>query len=78
MGRKFLAFFENKSDDYLYLYIRNLENTRLNSVFRLKISNLVLCGLVENSKWIFVVEKHVINVCIYDFLCTNIIFADSL
>ena len=29
----FIVFFLNKSDDYLYLYIRNLENSRLNPIF---------------------------------------------
>jgi hypothetical protein len=43
-------FFQNKSDDYLYiqytyLYIRNLENLRLKLVFY-----LYLCWHVENTK----------------------------
>ena len=39
VGREFTAFkyvfivFRNKSDDYLYLYIRNLKNSRLKPVF---------------------------------------------
>ena len=28
-----IVFFRNKKDDFSYLYIRNLENSRLNSVF---------------------------------------------
>ena len=36
MGMYILAsdFFQNKSDDYLYLYIINLENSRSKLVFR--------------------------------------------
>ena len=29
----FIVFFRNISDDYLYLYIRNLENSRLKPFF---------------------------------------------
>ena len=36
--------FRNKSDDYLYLYIRNLENQRLKPVFRYKISIFICVG----------------------------------
>ena len=34
----FIVSFEKKSDDYLYLYIRNLENSRLKPVFWYSIS----------------------------------------
>ena len=32
-----IVFFSKKTDDYLYLYIRNLENSRLKPFFRYKI-----------------------------------------
>ena len=49
--REFLAFkyvviffFRNKTDDHLYLYIRNLENSRLKSVFRYTIFICICVG----------------------------------
>ena len=42
--REFLAFFKNKSYDYLYLYIRNLENSHLKPVFRYTISISICVG----------------------------------
>ena len=57
--REFLAFkyvvmffFRNKTDYYLYLYIRNLENSRLKPVF-----NLYLCLKVEDTNWILCCQK---------------------
>ena len=40
------SFFQNKSDDYLYLYIRNIENLHLKLVFWYTIS---ICICVENT-----------------------------
>ena len=40
----FIFFFQNKSDDYLYLYIRNLENSRLKPVSRYTISMSICIG----------------------------------
>ena len=41
--------FQNKSDVFLYLYIRNLETWCLILVHNI---HLYLCGQVENTKWI--------------------------
>ena len=55
--RKFLAFkyvsivfIRYKSDDYLYLYTRNLEN--FETGFSVHNINLYFCWQVENTKWI--------------------------
>ena len=62
--REFLAFeyvsivFRNKTDDYLYLFIRNLENLNI---------HLYLCWQVENTKWILYCRKMVLNVGIKVF-----------
>ena len=41
----FIFFFQKKLDDYLYLYIRNLENSRLKQpVFRQTISICIYVG----------------------------------
>ena len=37
-------FFQNRTDDYLYLYIRNLENSRLKPVFRYTIIICICVG----------------------------------
>ena len=50
--REFLAFkyvpsylfFGNKTDDYFYLYMRNLENSRLKPVFRYTIFICIYVG----------------------------------
>ena len=39
-----IVFFRNKTDDYLYLYIRNLENSRLKPVFRYTIFIYICVG----------------------------------
>ena len=39
-----IVFFRNKTDDYLYLYIRNLENSRLKPVFRYTIFICICVG----------------------------------
>ena len=39
-----IVFFRNKTDDYLYLYIRNLENLRLKPVFRYTIFICICVG----------------------------------
>ena len=51
------VFFRNKTDDYLYLYIRNLENSRLKSAFRYTISICICGGREENTKWILCCQK---------------------
>ena len=53
----FIFFSRNKSDNYLYLYFRNIKNSRLKLVFRYTIS---IC-MVENTKWILCCRKIVIN-----------------
>ena len=64
--REFLAFkyslFQNKSNDYLYLYIRNLKNSRLKPGFWYKISNLICVGRQRNLYIYCVVEKQVLKV----------------
>ena len=39
-----IVFFRNKTDDYLYLYIRNLEYSRLKPVFRYAIFICICVG----------------------------------
>jgi hypothetical protein len=56
-----MCIFQNKSDDYLYLYTRNLENSRLKPVFWYTI---LIWGQVDNTKWILC--KRIIGVkCAY-------------
>ena len=40
----FIVFFRKISDDYLYLYIRNLESSRLKPVFRYTIAICICVG----------------------------------
>ena len=46
-----------KSDDYLYLYIKNHENSRLKQVLAVHNIHLYLCGQVENTKRILCSRK---------------------
>ena len=65
VGRAFLAFkyvlivlfFRYTSDDYLYLYIRNLENSRLKPIFRYQIS---IC-----TQWILCSQKNCFKWCVF-------------
>ena len=52
-----LFFFQNKTDDYLYLYIRNLENLHLKPFFLVHNIHLHLCWQVEDIKWILCCQK---------------------
>ena len=53
----YILFFQNKSDDYLYLYIRNLENSRLKPVFRFTTSICICVGRKRILNGYCVVEK---------------------
>ena len=53
----FIVFFHNKSDDYLYLYIKNLENSRLKPVFRYTISIYFCVGRYRILNGYCVVEN---------------------
>ena len=53
----FIVFVRNKSEDYLYLYIRNLENSRLEPFFSVHNIHLYLCWQVEDTKWILCCRK---------------------
>ena len=50
----FIVFFKNKSDDYLFLYIRNLA---FKNGFPVNNIHLYLCGQVDNTKWILCSRK---------------------
>ena len=39
-----IVFFRNKTDDYLYLYVRNIENSSLKPVFRYTIFICICVG----------------------------------
>ena len=72
MCEEFLAFKYvfcccNKSDDYLYLYIINLENSRLKPDFRYTISIYICVSRYRILNGYCVVEKQVLNVSILDF-----------
>ena len=66
-----LSFFLNKTDDYLYLFIRNLENSRLKPFFRYTIFIYICVCRQRILNRYCVVEKQVLNVRIQDFGCTN-------
>ena len=53
-------FSQNKLDDYLYLYVRNLQNSRLKLFFLVHNNHLYLCQQVENTKWILCSRKMVL------------------
>ena len=61
-------FFRNKSDDYLYLYIRNLENSHLKRVFGIQYPFIFVFASRENTKWILCCWKMVLNVQYLRFL----------
>ena len=44
--------FQKKSDDYLYLYIKNLFKFSFKAGFPVHDNHFKLCGLPKNSKWI--------------------------
>ena len=60
-------FFRNKSDDYFYLYIRNLLNSRF-------VHNIHLCWQVENTKRILCCQKMVLNVQYLRFRMYKVVF----
>ena len=60
------VFFLNKLDDYLYLYVRYLENSRLNPVFQYTISICICVSRQRILNRYRADEKQVLNVRIYD------------
>ena len=65
--------FQNKSDDCLNLYIRNLKNLR----FSVRNIHLNLCGQVENSKWILCSRKTGVKGAKLYFSCKNNLFFED-
>ena len=49
-----IVFFQNKTDDYLYLCIRNLA---FKTGFSVNNINLYLCWQVDDTKWILCCQK---------------------
>ena len=58
----FIVFFQNKSDDHLYLYIRNLKNSRLKPVFQYTIS---ICICVGSEKILIVLSKNGVKCAVF-------------
>ena len=66
-------FFRNKSDDYLYLYIRN-QKFVFKTVFLVHNIHLYLYWQVENTKWILCCQKMELNVQYLRFLMYKVLF----
>ena len=66
--RRSYRLFWNKTDDYLYLYIRNLENLYL------KPFNLYLCWHLVDTKWILRCRKIGVKCAYLRFLIYKVIF----
>ena len=73
-----ICFFQNKTCDNLYLYIRNLEKSRLKRFFSVHNIHLYLCWQVEITKWILCSRKMMLNGAHLRFLMYKIYFSSII